>query len=52
MNFLDCLREIGIQELSELEVACLFKVLSKPEMEHKIMLHELMIVMENFGVPY
>jgi hypothetical protein len=52
MVFIERLKDVGVNELSELEVACLFKVLSKPELNHKIMLNELMIVMENFGVPY
>ena len=49
--FLDVMEQMGIGEISQLEVACLFRVLSKPELEHRIVLQELMLVMENFGVP-
>jgi hypothetical protein len=38
MVFLETLKEIGLNELNELEVACLFKVLSKPELDHRIVL--------------
>ena len=33
------------------EAACLMKVLSKPELENHIILNELVLIMENFGVP-
>lgn len=36
--------------LSELEVACLMRVLSKPEIDHAILLNELNLVLENFGI--
>lgn len=51
-DFLDALRAppISIAELSELEVACLMRVLSKPEIEHAILLNELIMVLENFGI--
>jgi hypothetical protein len=41
---------LGIAELSELEVACLMRVLSKPEIDHAILLSELILVLENFGI--
>lgn len=37
-DFLDSMRTIGIVDLSELEVACLMRVLSKPEIDHAIVL--------------
>jgi len=51
-DFLDALRfePLSIAELSELEVACLMRVLSKPEIDHAIMLSELNLVLENFGI--
>jgi hypothetical protein len=42
---------LNIAELSELEVACLMRVLSKPELDHAILLNELILVLENFGIP-
>jgi hypothetical protein len=36
--------------LSELEAACLLRVLTKPELENAIILNELVLIMENFGV--
>jgi hypothetical protein len=51
-DFLDALRNppLSIAELSELEVACLMRVLSKPEIDHAILLNELNLVLENFGI--
>lgn len=51
-DFLDALRSppLSIAELSELEVACLMRVLSKPEIDHAILLNELNLVLENFGI--
>ena len=52
-DFLDILKNppISIVNLSELEVACLMRVLSKPELDHGILLQELALVLENFGIP-
>jgi hypothetical protein len=36
--------------LGELEIACLMRVLSKPEIEHCIVISELVLVLENFGI--
>jgi hypothetical protein len=49
-DFLDNLRNLGITQLSELEIACLMRVLSKPEIDHSIVLNELNLVLENFGI--
>jgi len=48
--FLEGVKELGMVELSELEAACLLRVLSKPELENAIILNELVLIMENFGV--
>jgi len=48
--FLEGVKEIGLTDLSELEAACLLRVLSKPEIENAIILNELVLIMENFGV--
>jgi hypothetical protein len=50
-NFLECLEtQMGITYLSELEIACLLRVLSKPELKHAIVLNELQMVLLNFGL--
>ena len=33
-----------------MEAACLMRVLSKPELDNAIILNELVLIMENFGV--
>lgn len=49
--FLEGIKEIGMDDLSEMEAACLLRVLTKPELESAIILNELILIMENFGVP-
>ncbi len=51
-DFLDALKNppLNIAALTELEVACLMRVLSKPEIDHAILLQELNLVLENFGI--
>lgn len=48
--FLEGVKELGLDNLSELEAACLLRVLTKPELESAIILNELILIMENFGV--
>ena len=48
--FLCRLYQVGLQDLSELQVACLMRVLSKQEFEDAIKYSELEQLMENFGV--
>lgn len=50
--FFEAIRlELGILELSDLEAACMLRVLSKPELGNAIILNEFALIMENFGVP-
>lgn len=49
-KFLECLKNIELTQLSQLEVACLMRVLTKPEIQHSVVLNELQMVMENFGL--
>jgi len=49
--FLEGVKEVGMEELSEMEAACLLRVLAKPELENAIILNEFTMIMENFGVP-
>lgn len=50
-GFLEGVRDIGFDDVTELEAACLMKVLAKPELENSVILNEFMIIMENFGIP-
>jgi hypothetical protein len=46
-----CRVELKIKEFSDLEAACLMRVLAKPELENSVILNEFALIMENFGVP-
>lgn len=46
-----CKEELKLGDLQEVEVACLMRVLSKPELDDSIIMHEFAMIMENFGVP-
>lgn len=48
--FLEGLKDLGLMDLSEMEAACLLRVLTKPELDSAIILNELVLIMENFGV--
>lgn len=45
------MREVGFEDVTELEAACLMKVLSKPELDNAVILNEFVLIMENFGIP-
>jgi hypothetical protein len=48
--FLEGVKELGMENLKEIEAACLLRVLTKAELENAIILNELILIMENFGV--
>ena len=50
IGFLEAIKDLGITDLEEIEVACLMRVLTKPNLENAILLKELAIIMENFGI--
>lgn len=50
IGFLEGIKEIGVVDLEEIEVACLMRVLTKPNMNNAILLKELIVIMENFGI--
>lgn len=50
-SFLDGVKDIGFEDVTELEAACLMKVLAKPELENSVILNEFVLIMENFGIP-
>ena len=49
-GFLEGIKDTGIAELQEFEVACLMRVLAKPELDNAVILNEFVMIMENFGV--
>ena len=49
-EFLQIIKELGIADLGDLEIACLMRVLSKPELNHAVTMYELQMVMANFGI--
>jgi hypothetical protein len=52
IGFLEGVKEAsGIEDLTEMEAACLLRVLAKPELDNAIILNEFTMIMENFGVP-
>jgi hypothetical protein len=50
-GFLEGVKDLGFEDITELEAACLMKVLAKPELENAIILNEFVLIMENFGIP-
>jgi hypothetical protein len=50
-GFLEGVREVGFDDVTEMEAACLMKVLSKPELDNAVILNEFVLIMENFGIP-
>ena len=49
-GFIEGIKETGIDDLQEFEVACLMRVLAKPELDNAVILNEFVMIMENFGV--
>ena len=50
-GFLEGIKDLVFDDITELEAACLMKVLAKPELENAIILNEFVLIMENFGIP-
>jgi hypothetical protein len=49
-DFLNGLKKLKIEEVTQKEIACIMRVLTKPALRNSIVLHELSIIMENFGI--
>ena len=49
-NFIARVYQVGCRDLSQLQLACLMRVLGKPELEDGVRYNELEILLENFGV--
>jgi hypothetical protein len=50
IGFLEGIKDLGITDLEEVEVACLMRVLTKPDLDNAILLRELIVIMENFSI--
>ncbi len=50
LGFLEGVKALGISDLEEVDVGCLMRILTKPDLENAILLQELIIIMENFGI--
>jgi len=50
IGFLEGIKDLGVTDLEEVEVACLMRVLTKPNLDNAILLKELVVIMENFGI--
>jgi hypothetical protein len=46
-----CMEVLKLPPFSDLECACLMRVLAKPELDHAVILNEFALILENFGVP-
>lgn len=50
--FFECIKvDLKLKDFSDLEAACLMRVLAKPELDNAIILNEFALILENFGVP-
>ena len=49
-NFLGRMYQIGFQEITQLQVACMMRVLGKYDLENAILFDDLMTLLENYGV--
>lgn len=50
IGFLEGVKDLGVTDLEEVEVACLMRVLTKADLENAILVRELIVIMENFGI--
>lgn len=50
IGFLEGIKDLGITDFEEVEVACLMRVLTKQDLENAILLRELIVIMDNFGI--
>lgn len=50
MGLIEGIKSLGINDLTEKEVKYLLRVLTKPELDGAIVMHELLQIMENLGL--
>ena len=50
IGFLEGFKVLGLTDLEEMEVACVMKVLCKEELENAILVQEVVMIMQNFGI--
>lgn len=49
-GLIDGIKSLGITDLSEKDIKYLLRVLTKPELDGAIVMHELLQIMENLGL--
>ena len=49
--FIQGVKDVGFDDIQEIEVNALMKVLSKPELDGAVILNEFVHIMESFGIP-
>ena len=50
-GFMEAIKEIGFDDITETEFGSLMRVLAKPELDGQVILNEFILIMENFGIP-
>jgi hypothetical protein len=50
MGFVEGLASLDCDDLTELEAKCLLHVLAKKALKNSILVHELVLIMENFNI--
>ena len=50
-DFIDAFKELNIEYLEEIEIEWLLRVLLKPEIDDNILFNDLVMILENFGIP-
>ena len=50
IGFLEGVKDLGVTDFEEVEIACLMRVLTKADLENAILLRELIVIMDNFGI--
>jgi len=49
-GLIESMQDLGIEDLRDIEVSYLLKVLKKPELDGAILMQEFLQIMENFGL--
>ena len=49
-NFLGRMYQLGIQDLTQLQVACIMRVLGKPDLDNSVLFNDLEVLLKHYGV--
>ena len=50
-DFIDAFKTLDFDSMREIEIECLLRVLLKPEIQDTILFGDLIMILDNFGVP-